>query len=845
MTQRLSTLTEEQVLAYRRKYRGLIGVHSKIPVKDKAMLSLIYTPGVGDACLAVQREPTGSLTYTCRSNTIALVSDGSAVYGQSSAGPLAALPALEVKSILFKTLAGVDALPLVLATREQDIYEVIDTIAAVGPTFGGVCLEDIAVPRSLSITEHLQRAMDVPVFNNHQHAAAVVMLAALKNALKVVGKKMSDIRVVVSGAGAAGLGSAEMLLSQGVGEVIVCDTSGAIYPYRPGEMHWAKRAIAKKTNPHEARGTLAEVLKGADVFIGFSTGSIVTQEMVKTMAARPIVFALANPVPEIMPDEATAGGAAVIATSRLGFPNTVNIALVFPGFFRGLLDVQATEVNQSMLVAAADALAAKVDSKELGPRRILPDILDYSVAPAVARAVAKSALESGVARVQADPDEIAEWTQRYVYEGPAGVVPPASQKGRTGTMGEKAIDIRRRYRGVLEVEAKLAIKDLYSLGQYLPPFSSLPARLIHDDPSLVYEYTAKGNLVAVVTDGTAVLGLGNIGPRAALPVMEGKAVLFHTFAGVEAFPICLTTQDVDEIVNAVACLSPTFGGINLEDIAAPRCFAIEQKLKAVLDIPVFHDDQHGTAVVVLAGLLNALKLVNKSLAEIKVIMNGSGAAGIAVTKMLLSAGVRDIILCDTTGAIYQGRPVGMNWIKDEMALVTNREGLSGSLADVLAGRDVFIGVSAPGVLTAEMIRTMAPDPIIFALANPVPEIMPGEAFAAGAKVVATGRSDFKNQVNNSLAFPGIFRGALDVRASDINEAMKIAAAEAIAGMVTDDELSADYIIPAGMDFRVPPVVAAAVAKAAIDSGVARRQVDPEKIAASTRRFIYEGTLDQF
>ena len=836
--------TAEQALEYRRRYRGLIGVQSKIPVKDKAMLSLVYTPGVGEACLAVAREETGSLTYTCRANTIALVSDGSAVYGRGHAGPLAELPALEAKSILFKNFAGVDALPLVLSTRDNDIYEVIDTVAAVSPTFGGICLEDMAVPRSLTFTEHLQRALDIPVFNNHQHAAAVVMFAALKNALQVVGKELQNVRVVVAGAGAAGLASAEMLLAEGAGEIIVCDSTGAIYPYRPGEMHWAKRAIARVTNPNRMSGSLAEVIKGADVFIGFSAGEIVSRAMVESMAAKPIVFALANPTPEILPAEAQAGGAAVTATGRLDAPNTVNIALVFPGFFRGLLDARATEVNQEMLSAAATALAARVSPDELAPDYVIPSILDYNVAPNIAKAVAQAAIASGVARADVDPQEIADNTYRYIYESQAAAVPPPTEAGKRGSLGEQAVDLRRRYRGVLEVKSKLAIKDAYTLGMYLPPINSKPAQLIHEDASRVYEYTAKGNLVAVVTDGTAVLGLGNIGPQAALPVMEGKAVLFNTFAGVEAFPICLTTQDVDEIVAAVTCIAPTFGGINLEDIAAPRCFAIEAKLKKAIDIPVFHDDQHGTAVVVLAGILNALKLVNKDLSEVKVVMNGSGAAGIAVTKMLLSAGIQDIILCDTRGAVYEGRPAGMNWIKDEMALVTNREKLAGSLADVLVGRDIFIGVSAPGVLTQDMIRSMAPDPIIFALSNPVPEIMPHEAVAAGAKVIATGRSDFKNQVNNSLAFPGIFRGALDVRATDINEAMKIAAAHAIAGMVQADELEPEYIIPAGMDFRVPPVVAAAVAQAAMDSGVARRQVDPERIAESTRRFIYEGVLEQ-
>ncbi len=833
----------EQVLEYRRRYRGLIGVESKVAVKDKSMLSLVYTPGVGDACLAVEKELDGSFKYTCRGNTVALVSDGSALYGRGDAGPLAALPALESKSILFKTLAGVDALPLALSCN-GDIYELVDAVAAVGPTFGGVCLEDIAVPRSLSITEHLQRAMDVPIFSNHQHAAVVIMWAALTNALKVTGKKLANCRVVVAGAGAAGLSSAEMLVSQGAGEVIVCDRAGAIYAYRPGGMHWAKREIARKTNPDERRGSLAEIIQGADVFVGFSAGGILTREMVETMAPNAIVLALANPEPEIMPDEALAAHAAVVASSRLGFPNAANIASVFPGFFRGLLDVRATDVNATMLLAAAQAIADKVGGKELGPKRILPDILDYTVAPAVAGAVAKAAIDTGTARVPADPAEITDWTLRYVYEGRAGTTAPQSEKGRTGTMGEQAIDLRQRYQGVLEVKSKFPIKDPYSLGMYLPPSGSEASRLIGEDPTKVYDYTAKGNLVAIVTDGTAVLGLGNIGPRAALPVMEGKAVLFHTFAGVEAFPICLTTQDVDEIVDIVTCLSPTFGGVNLEDIAAPRCFAIEQKLKTKLDIPVFHDDQHGTAVVVLAGILNALKIVGKSLSEVKIVMNGAGAAGIAVTKMLLSAGVQDLILCDTRGAIYEGRPKGMNWIKDEMALVTNRDKVAGGLAEVVPGRDIFIGVSAPGVLTPDMIRTMAPGAIIFALANPVPEIMPVDALAAGAQVVATGRSDLKNQVNNSLAFPGIFRGALDVRASDINEAMKIAAAQAIAGMVQESELSPEYIIPAGMDFRVPPVVAAAVAQAAIDSGVARRKVDPALIAASTRRFIYEGTLDQ-
>jgi malate dehydrogenase (oxaloacetate-decarboxylating) len=332
----------------------------------------------------------------------------------------------------------------------------------------------------------------------------------------------------------------------------------------------------------------------------------------------------------------------------------------------------------------------------------------------------------------------------------------------------------------------------------------------------------KGNLVAVVSNGTAVLGLGNIGPKAAMPVMEGKAVLFKSFANVDAFPICLDTTDTKEIVEAVKLLEPTFGGINLEDIAAPQCFEIEARLQKVCDIPVFHDDQHGTAIVTAAGLINALKLANKKLEDIRVVVNGSGAAGVAIVKLLLRMGVKDVILCDTQGVIYKGRPFGMNEFKKEMAEVTNKVQIQGMLADALVGADVFVGVSAAGAVTKEMVRTMKRDPIIFAMANPVPEIMPEEAKQAGALVVGTGRSDYPNQINNVLAFPGIFRGALDVRAKEINEEMKIAAVHAIAGLILEEELNADYIIPNPFDQRVAAHVADAVASTAMKTGVSRR-----------------------
>lgn len=403
------------------------------------------------------------------------------------------------------------------------------------------------------------------------------------------------------------------------------------------------------------------------------------------------------------------------------------------------------------------------------------------------------------------------------------------------TLREEALHMHRVNKGKLESKSKVPVTNARDLSLAYSPGVAEPCKEIYDKPETVYDYTMKGNMVAVVSDGTAVLGLGNIGPEAALPVMEGKAVLFKSFAGVDAFPICLNTTDIDKIVETVKLLEPTFGGVNLEDIAAPNCFAIEERLKKETNIPVFHDDQHGTAIVTVAGLVNALKIVGKKMNEIKVVANGAGAAGIAIIKLLYSYGVRDIIMCDTKGAIYEGRPAGMNAIKDEVAKFTNRENVKGSLADAIKGADVFIGVSVAGALTSEMIQSMNNDPIIFAMANPIPEIMPDEAKAAGAAVIGTGRSDFPNQVNNVLAFPGIFRGALDARATHINEKMKVAAVEAIAGLISESELSSDYVIPGPFDPRVAPEVAAAVANAAMETGVARIKVDPQEVKDRTKR----------
>ena len=386
---------------------------------------------------------------------------------------------------------------------------------------------------------------------------------------------------------------------------------------------------------------------------------------------------------------------------------------------------------------------------------------------------------------------------------------------------KESLRLHEEWKGKIEVIATVPVRSKEDLSLAYTPGVAQPCLEIQKDVSKSYDLTRRHNTCLVVTDGTAVLGLGDIGPEAGMPVMEGKCVLFKAFGDVDAFPLCVKSRDVDTIVETIYQISGSFGGINLEDIAAPRCFEIEKKLKERCDIPIFHDDQHGTAVITLAGLMNALKVVGKKIDEIKVVMNGAGAAAIAICKLLLSNGVKDVTLCDRRGAIYDGRTEGMNDIKNEMAKVTNLEKRAGSLADMLVGADVFIGVSAPGAVTTEMVKTMSPDAIVFACANPTPEIIPDDAKAGGAAVIATGRSDYPNQINNVLAFPGIFRGTFDVRASDINDEMKIAAARALAGLVSEEELNADYIIPAPFDKRVGPAVAKAVAEAARESGVAR------------------------
>ena len=828
----------DAALAFRRRYRGLIGIASKVPLRDRAMLSLVYTPGVAEACRVISQDEVASFDLTSRGNAVALLTDASDLFGPTRGPVEAALPLLEAKSVLFKTFAGVDAVPICVDLH--DPLAIVEAALALTPTFGAICLDHIRAPHSFTIADHLEKGAPIPVFSNQHHGTAILVLGALKNALEVVGKRLETVRVVIAGAGLSGIGVARLLYRVGVRDIVVCDRAGAIYQGRPYRMNWAKAYLAKETNPERRRGSLAEVLQGADVFIGLAQGNIVTPEMVRSMAPDPIIFALALPTPEIDPHEAKAAGAAVVATGRSDYPNMMDISLVFPGVFRGLLDSGARNIRLRTLVYAAEALASLVPPGQRSAENIVPQIFDFQVAPAIAAAVVQAARETNEATRPVDPVTVAENTRRYVYEG---IFEPRRRTGRRpATLREEALELRRRYRGVLEIRSRIPIRDHHILNLvYLPPAALAPVDEIRLNREAVYDLTVKSNLVAIVTDGSAVLGLGDIGPQAALPVMEGKAVLFQSLGAVEAFPICIAERDPQRIVDIVAAIAPSFGGINLEDISAPRCFEIEAALKEQLDLPVFHDDQHGTAVVVLAALINAFRLRGTPLSEAKIVINGAGAAGIATAKLLLVYGVGDLILCDRLGPIYREREAGMNRYKMEIARLTNKAGARASLAEALEGADVFIGLSSPDILTPEMIRSMAPNPIIFALANPDPEIHPDLALEAGALAVATGRSDFPNQVNNSLAFPGIFRGALDVQARDINDAMKLAAAEAIAALVPERELSPRFIIPDSLDLKVPPAVAAAVARAAIETGVARVTVDPEEIAARTRELLYEDT----
>ena len=824
---------ESESMHYRRRYRGLVSVRSKVQVRDSTALSLVYSPGVAEPCLEIARNPQRSYDITCRGNFVAIVSNGSAAYGLGDIGPEAILPVLESKAVILKNFAGVDALPL--AIKAEHTGEVVDTVLNLSPTFGAISIEDIASPLCISVARRLEFALTIPVINNHMEGVAMGVLAGLMNAAKVVKKELSQMSIVINGAGAAGLGTALLLHQYGVHNLVVCDRAGAIYKYRPHSMNWAKWEIAKVSNLEARQGSLGEMLVGADAYIGFVPGKI-NAKNVTSMAKSPIMFMFGDPIC-MSPREAELAGAAVVATAHSTYPNHMDVTAVLPGVFRGLLDVQASSFPQKAQIAVAKAIAEIIQEDELNAYYIYPKVIDYRVAPAVAAAVAQVILDEGLAKKRdITPKEIYQRTRRFVYEGQLPV-PPKSEKEMT--IAEESLELHDRFTGVLEIKHNIPVKDEYILKEfYLMPHAMEPAQIIARDRSEVFNVTARGNLVGVVSDGSAVLGLGNIGGRAAMPVMEGKAILFHTFAGVEAFPICLSTQNTDEIIEIVKRLEPTFGGINLEDISAPRCFEIEERLKDEMGIPVFHDDQHGTAVVVLAGIMNACRITGKRPSELRAVIVGAGAAGIAVTKLIMTMGVEDIVMVDKNGALRKGDNT-LNWMQQRMANITNPDNLSGPLETVIKGRDLFIGVSAGGILKPEMVKSMAKDPIIFALANPTPEIMPELAFKAGAAIVATGRSDLPNQVNNSLVFPGIFRGALDARVERITDEMKIAAAQAISSLVTDKQLSREYIIPRSTDFAVAPAVAEAVVRSAIATGLARTDVDPSTVAAKVRQFVYE------
>jgi len=835
-----------EILRHYQRGRGLLSIRSKIPVRDEYMMGLVYGPGVGAACQEIQDNPSASLTCTMRGNAVGIITDGSSVLSYGDAGPAAALPVMEGKAVLFKALAGLDAFPICL--DERDPKRLAQIMRRLTPTFGAFAIEDIASPRSFELLEILEGMSDadfpVPYLFNDMQGACAIVLAALRNALRLVNKEIGSLRAVITGAGGAGISVARFLRRAGLGEVTLCDRHGIVRAGRPEGMNRFKEAAARDLNPSGRAGTVADALVGADLFVGLSAARTVTGTMIRTMAPRAIVLALATPEPEIAPEDAREAGAAVVLSGGANYRHGLNVALAFPGIVRGVVDARATRVYDEMLIGAAGAIASLVPEKEIAPDRIIPRVLDLRVAPAVAEAVANAAIALGVAGEDVHPEEIGEQTRRLVYEGDTAFLDQPhrpADRSQPRTLGDEALDLHRRYRGALSVSSKLPLKDEVTLGVIASPGVAAPVLEILRDPLNVWEYTVKGNLVAVVTDGSAILNLGNIGPLAALPVIEGKCVLLKTLAGIEAMPLCVESREPGEIVALVRALAPCLGGALLEGIAAPACFEVERLLRQTTEIPVFHDEQHGTAVVVLAALLNAARLTEREPERMTVVINGAGAGGAAVARLLLATGIRDLILCDARGALHEGRPA-MNPEKEELARLTNRGQVRGGLGEAIRGRDLFVGLSRGGQLTADMVRDMAERPIIFALASPVPEIATETALQAGAAVVATSSPGRPNQLSNVLAFPGILRGALDVAARDIDDTLKIAAAHALADLIPDYELSPTHILPRPLDFQGVPEVAQAVAWAALKSGLARRRIDPHMVLERTRDYLYGGKL---
>ncbi|MDD3013558.1 MAG: hypothetical protein PHC34_07640 [Candidatus Gastranaerophilales bacterium] len=536
----------------------------------------------------------------------------------------------------------------------------------------------------------------------------------------------------------------------------------------------------------------------------------------------------------------------VLAIQRAGLLGIIKPEIIAPAIMRGAMDVQAYMISDEMYGVLGAALEDAAKSGLISESSC--NDLNLRAAARVAYHIAKTAIETGAAKLKVAPEYVEDKYLDFLFEGKNSWFekPISDYLSQKHTLEENSLELHRRSHGVTEVNSKVKIRTYEDFEIFIAPekVDSI-AKEIELNYQKAFELTPKGNLIAIISDGSAVLGFGNIGAEAALPVMEGKSALFKTLAGIDAVPICLKTQDPTKLIDIISHITPIFGGINLEDISSPNCFEVERKLIDTLNIPVFHDDQHGTAVVVLAGFLNALKLTCKRIENIKIVVNGAGAGALSVSELLLQSGVKNLILCDTKGAIYEGRSEGMNPYKQAISLKTNPNKEKGKIADVIRGADFFIGLSAANIVKPEMIKSMANKPVVFALANPVPEIMPDVAYEAGAFIVATGRSDFKNQINNSLAFPGIFRGALDVRAKRINNEMKLSAANTIADLINEKQLQPDCIIPHALDLLVPPSVAKAVAETAIKTNVAQVQINPDLIFERTRNYFYEGFLRSF
>ncbi|MBI4482119.1 MAG: NADP-dependent malic enzyme [Acidobacteria bacterium] len=829
----MMVIDREEVLYHYRKNRGLLGIRSKVPVKDEYALSLLYTPGVAAPCAKIHQDKSKSFDHTMRGNAVALVTDGSDYLDLGNVGPLAIVPCAEGQAMLCKELAGVDAYPLPLKVKNDEELQLVTR--SLIPNVAVLCTMFMDWLRR----ERLERALgelEIPLTSLEKIGYAPVALAAIRSIQKLLNLDPSQLRIAIHGLNAISTAVACLIRQAGFGKISLSNGSVA-----PEDKEQVLSVLRKWDLPLVS---LEENLRGAHILICCGPepeiSALARKQMAAVLTTRELSAGWASP--------GSVGAAA--ATQVLS--QTLAPSLAFPGLLRGALDVRSAKVTDGMCLAAADAIAAIMSEEDLEDHRLLPRALDLRVPPAVAATVARAAETEGVARLRPLPEQVASDTKYLLYEGSLVDARTPGQFGKPETspeaagvksLAEESVELHLRHRGAIEFVNKVPLKDQFCFDLITDPGVRVVVQEILRNSEKVFEYSCKNNLVAIVSDGSAILGLGNLGPEAAMPVMEGKALLFKTFAGVEAIPLCLGTQDQEEIVACVKALTPILGGVNLEDISAPRCFYIEDRLKKETDIAIFHDDQHGTATVVLAGLINALQLAGRAFEEVRIVINGSGASGMAVTKLLLQYGVKDIILCDTKGAIHRDRVEGMNWIKVEMAKVTNPRGLQGQLKDVMKGADVFIGLSGPSLVDEEMVRSMAPGPIVFAMANPTPEIMPDRAKAAGARIVATGRSDFKNQVNNALAFPGIFRGALDVRAREINDPMKIAAAQALAGLIRKQDLAPDYIIPKALDFRGAASVAAAVAKAAIETGAARVLVDPATIRENTKEYIYGGRLN--